>query len=119
MPSAIHSSGFALSSSAYKLILLFKQPDDLAEFQRRWSEEFVPLAEKLPGVRRAIVSHIDGGPAGPVEYHLIHELYFDDKDALTAALASPAGVRAGQCLMSFAAQTATLLFAEHMEDELQ
>ncbi len=108
-----------MSSSAYKLVLLFKQPDDLAEFQRRWSEEFVPLAEKLPGVRRVIVSHIDGGPAGPVAYHLIHELYFDDKDALTAALASPAGVRAGQCLMSFAAQTATLLFAEHMEDQPQ
>jgi len=101
----------------YKLLILFQPPADLADFQRRWSEEFVPLVEKLPGIRRVIVSHIDGSPSGELPYHLLHEIHFDDKTALTAALASPVGVRAGQCLMSFAAQTATLMFAEHMEDK--
>jgi len=105
-----------LSSPAYKLILLFKQPGDLAEFERRWSEEFVPLADKLPGLRKVVVSHTHGGPAGPVEIHLIHEMYFDSLTALTAALTSPEGVQAGQCLMNFAGREVTLLFAEHMED---
>lgn len=100
----------------YKLIILFQHPADLADFQRRWSEDFVPLVEKLPGIRRVVVSHIDGGPVGEAPYHLLHEVHFDNKAALTAALASPAGVRAGQCLMGFAAPTATLMFAEHMED---
>ena len=108
-----------MSTSIYKLIILFQHPADLAEFQRRWSEEFVPLAEQLPDVRRIVVSHVDSGPAGEVEFHLIHEIHFDNKAALTAALASPAGVRAGQCLMNFAAQSATLMFAEHMEDKPQ
>ena len=103
----------------HKLLILFKHPADLAEFQRRWSEEFVPLAEQLPGLRRIVVSHTHGGPGGPVDYHLIHEFHFDNLAALTTAMASPAGVRAGQCLMTFAAQISTLMFAEHMEDKSQ
>jgi uncharacterized protein (TIGR02118 family) len=103
----------------YKLLILFKHPPDLAEFQTRWSEDFVRLAEQLPGLRRIVVSHTHGGPGGSVEYHLIHEFHFDNLAALTAALASPAGVRAGQCLMGFAREIATLMFAEHMEDKPQ
>jgi uncharacterized protein (TIGR02118 family) len=35
-------------------------------------------------------------------YHLIAELYFDDEDALNAALASDAGREAGQDFMQIA-----------------
>lgn len=105
-----------MSSPIYKLIVLFNRPDNLGEFERRWSEEFVPLAEKMPGLKRVVVSHTDGGPAGPVGIYLIHELHFESKTALTAAMSSPEGVAAGQCLIRLAKQDATLLFAEHMED---
>jgi uncharacterized protein (TIGR02118 family) len=103
-------------SASYKLVILFKQPPDPADFERRWSEEFVPLAERLPGLQRVVVSHTNGGPAGPVEVYLIHELHFGSVAAMTAAMTSPAGVAAGQCLVGIAPQLATLLFAEHMED---
>ena len=103
-------------SATYKLIILFQQPEDRADFERRWSEEFVPLAERLPGLRRVVVSHTHGGPAGPVDIYLLHELHFNSQAELTAAMASPAGVAAGQCLLGMAAQSVTLLFAEHMED---
>lgn len=105
-----------LTSAIHKLIILFKQPTDAADFERRWSEEFVPLAERLPGLRRVVVSHTHGGPAGPVDIYLLHELHFDSLPALTAAMASPQGAAAGQCLVRLAPQAATLLFAEHMED---
>ncbi len=105
-----------MTSAIYKLILLFRQPADPAEFERRWSEEFVPLAERLPGLQRVVVSHTHGGPAGPVEFYLIHELHFAGMSALTAAMASPEGIAAGQCLVRLAGNSATLLFAEHMED---
>ena len=36
----------------HKLVILFKQPDNPTLFERRWSEEFVPLAEKLPGLHK-------------------------------------------------------------------
>ena len=101
----------------HKLIILFKQPPDPVEFERRWSEEFVPLAERLPGLQRVVVAHTHGGPAGPVEFYLVHELHFASLAALKAAMGSPAGVEAGQCLVRLAPQQrATLLFAEHMED---
>ena len=103
-------------SPAYKLIILFEQPADLATFERRWSEEFVPLAEQLPGLRRVVVSHTHGGPAGRVPFYLLHELHFDSLPAVTAAMNSPAGLAAGQCLVRLAGAAVQLMFAEHMED---
>ena len=102
--------------SAYKLVILFSQPADPADFERRWSEEFVPLADKMPGLKRVVVSRVQGGPAGPAEVYLIHELHFESHQALTTAMASAQGVAAGQCLIHIAEKSATLLFAEHLED---
>ena len=112
---ACYSDSF-VTSAIHKLIILFKQPANPAEFEQRWSEEFVPLAERLPGLRRVVVSHTHGGPAGPVDIYLLHELHFDSPEALAAALSSAPGVAAGQSLVRLAPQAATLLFAEHMED---
>lgn len=102
--------------TTHKLVILFKSPADIADFERRWSEEFVPLAERLPGLQRIVVSHTHGGPAGPVEIYLIYELHFASMSALVAAMGSPEGVAAGQYLVRLAGKSATLLFAEHMED---
>lgn len=100
----------------HKLLILFKTPTDPDAFQRRWSEEFVPLAEALPGLRRVVVSLAHGGPAGPVDVHLIHELHFDNLETVKAAMAAPEGLRAGRCLVDLAGKRAELMFAEHMED---
>lgn len=105
-----------MTSAIHKLVILFKQPAHTGEFERRWSEEFVPLAERLPGLRRVVVAHTHGGPAGPVDIYLIHELHFDSFGALARAMSSPAGVAAGQKLVQLAGSSATLLFAEHMDD---
>jgi uncharacterized protein (TIGR02118 family) len=105
-----------VSGSTFKLVILFKPPESPAVFEQRWSEEFVPLAEQLPGLRRVVVAHTHGGPAGPVEVYLIHELHFDSQAALGAAMTSAEGVAAGQCLVRVAGKNATLMFAEHMED---
>jgi uncharacterized protein (TIGR02118 family) len=105
-----------VTEAIHKLVILFKTPADPAEFERRWSAEFVPLAERMPGLRRVVVSHTHGGPAGAVDVYLIHELHFAGREALSAAMASPEGSAAGQCLVRLAGPAATLLFAEHMED---
>lgn len=105
-------------SATYKLIILFKQPENPADFERRWSEEFVPLAEKLPGLQRVVVAHTHGGPAGPVEIYLVHELHFNSLPAMKAAMSSSIGIQTGQTLVRLAPKgRATLLFAEHMEDK--
>ena len=100
----------------HKLIVLFSHPPDIDEFEKRWSHDFVKLAERMPGLRRVAVSHLEGGPAGPAPYYLVHEFFFDDRNATIAAMASREGTAAADCLMSFAAEVVTLMFAEHMEE---
>lgn len=103
----------------YKLTLLFRDAPAIPDLMERWSNEFVPLADKLPGLRLVGVSHVDGGPTGPVEVRLIHDLIFDDAPAMTAAMQSPEGVAAGQCLVRLtknAPGCVTMLFADHMQE---
>ena len=101
----------------HKLILVFKRPPDAAAFDRRWSEDFVPIAERMPGLRRITVARAYGGPSGPSDVYLVHEFHFDDEAALRSAMASPEGQQAGQVLMAFAARQVSLAFAEHLEED--
>lgn len=100
----------------HKLILVFRPPLDPTTFEQRWSEEFVPVAERMPGLRRVALARTYGGPAGPTDVYLIHEFYFDDAEALRRAMLSPEGVEAGRALMGFAARQVSLAFAEHLEE---
>ena len=101
----------------HKLILVFRPPADATTFERRWSEEFVPVAERMPGLRRVSVARAYGGPSGPSEVHRVYEFYFDDEQALRWAMTSPEGQQAGRALMGFAARQVSLTFAEHLEEE--
>ncbi len=101
----------------HKLVLVFRPPPDVTIFERRWSEEFVPVAERMPGLRRVTVARGYGGPSGPSDVHLVHEFYFDDEQALRRAMTSPEGQQAGRALMGFAARQVSLTFAEHLEED--
>ena len=101
----------------YKLVILFRQPQDVLEFETRWSNEFVPVAERMPGIQRVSVSRVIGGPSGEVDLHLVHEFYFSDLKSLQAAMASPAGQEAGRALMAFAPDETMLCFSEHLEED--
>lgn len=97
-------------------MVLFRPPADLTGFEARWSDEFVPLGERLPGLRRVSVGRVTGGPEGLSDLHLVHEFFFDDAAALRRALASPEGQAAGRALMSFAADVVTVCFVDHHEE---
>jgi uncharacterized protein (TIGR02118 family) len=103
----------------HKLVVLIRRSDDPETLERRWSEEFVPLAEKMPGLRRVVVSRVVGGPAAPPGIQLIHEFLFADLEALLQAMVSPEGQAAGRVLMGIASREAELIFAEHLEMEVQ
>ena len=108
----------------HKLIVLFEPPDygravtyhDEQAFQLGW-QKFLGLAEKMPGLRRETVSRVErvlfGKPEGG--HVLLHELLFDSKEALEAAMQSPEGQAAGTFLQSFTGGRVMLLLAEHME----
>ncbi len=100
----------------YKLVIFFLPPFSRSGFEGGW-QKFLGLAEQMPGLRKEVVSDIDekvfGSPE--VNYRKIHELYFDSREALEAALNSEAGQKAGQWLHSFTQGRFLLVIAKHME----
>ncbi len=101
----------------HKLMLIFRRLGDTLKMEERWSREFVPLAEKMPGLRRIALSRIKERPDGLIDVHMVHELFFDDLEALHNAMRSAEGQAAGRALMSFASGRVSLYFAEHREDD--
>ena len=102
---------------AVKLTVVYTKPDDADEFDRHYREVHMPLVQRWPGLKRAEVARVTGGPAGmDSPYHLITELYFDDAAALDAALASDPGREAGKDFMAIAGKGSFMTVAEVQED---
>jgi len=95
-----------------KLVALYRRPPDLAAFDRHYAETHLPLIRKMPGLRRVEAWRITGAPGGEAPYYLIGEMYFDDQDALRAAMRSPEGRAAGEDLQHFAAGLVTMIYAQ-------
>ncbi|MBZ9886275.1 EthD family reductase [Mesorhizobium sp. CA10] len=78
------------------MVVIYKQPADAEAFDKHYFETHIPLAKKIPGLRKYEVSQ---GPitvvAGPSDVYLIGTIYFDDLEAMKRAFASPEGKAAG------------------------
>lgn len=75
-----------------QLIVMYKTPKDSAAFQKHYFETHIPLARKIPGLRKLEISQGPvATPAGPSEVHLIAILHFDDLNAIQKAFASAEG----------------------------
>jgi uncharacterized protein (TIGR02118 family) len=75
-----------------RMIVIYRQPPDVDAFDRHYFETHVPLAKKLPGLRKYEVSHGPiGTPGGASDFHLVATLHFDDVEALKRAFASTEG----------------------------
>ncbi len=100
----------------YKLVIFFLPPHSWVGFEQGW-QKFLGLAEQMPGLRKEVVSDVDETVFGPPDLNCrkIHELYFDSRQALEAALNSEAGQEAGQWLHSFTQGRFLLVIARHME----
>ncbi len=75
-----------------KVVVMYGTPTDAATFNRQYTDDHVPLAKKIPGLRAFEVS--DGPintPAGPAPYANIVLLTFDSLADLQAGVASPEG----------------------------
>ena len=74
----------------HRLTISYAAPSDAEAFDADYHSGHVPLAAKLPGVRRFVLSHPRALGPGEAPY-LVAELWFDDADALKTALRSPEG----------------------------
>lgn len=86
-----------------RLLVMYKTPRDTAAFDKHYFEKHVPLAKKIPGVRRYEVSQGSvASPMGGSGYHLVAILQFDDVAAIQNAFASAEGQAAVADVQGFA-----------------
>jgi uncharacterized protein (TIGR02118 family) len=86
-----------------RLMVLYKTPKDVAAFDKYYFETHVPIAKKMPGLKKFEVNQGGvGSPAGDPGIHRIAILHFDDVAAIQAAFASPEGQAAVADLGNFA-----------------
>ena len=96
-----------------QLVVTYGKPADPAAFDAHYRDVHVPLAQKIPGLRRFELS--DGPvstPEGPSDVHSIAILTFDSLSDLQAALASPEGQAAAADVANFASGGASMQMYE-------
>jgi uncharacterized protein (TIGR02118 family) len=96
-----------------RLLAMYKTPRDPGAFDKYYFEKHVPIAKKIPGLRKYEVSKgAVATPAGASNYHLVAILHFDDVAAIQAAFASAEGQAAVDDLQNFASGGADILLFE-------
>ena len=99
-----------------RLVVMYKTPRDAAAFDKHYFDRHVPLAKKIPGLRKYEVNQGPvATPAGPSGIHLVAILHFDDMAAIQNAFASAEGQAAAGDLQNFATGGADLYFFDTRE----
>src|ERR1700689_3121929 len=99
-----------------QLVVIYKTPRDAAAFDKHYADKHIPLAKKIPGVRKYQVSQGPvASPAGPSGVHLVAILQFDDMAAIQKAFASPEGQAAAADVQTFATGGADLYMFDTRE----
>jgi uncharacterized protein (TIGR02118 family) len=75
-----------------KLVVAYRHPTDVEEFERRYKHEHVAMARSIPHMSRIefgkVAGMMDGSKA---PYHRIAELYFANQAAMGQGASSPEG----------------------------
>ena len=94
-----------------EVVVLYKTPKDPAAFDKYYAETHIPLAKKLPGLRKYQVSKgTVATPAGPSGVYLVAILTFDSMAAIQSAFGSAEGKATAADVPKFASGGADLMF---------
>lgn len=98
------------------LLALYRRPDGgpdaQAAFERRYTEEHLPLVARTPGLRETRINRVAQALGGETDLALVAAMRFDDRASLDAGLASDAMRQAGRVLREIAPGLVTLLVLE-------
>jgi uncharacterized protein (TIGR02118 family) len=86
------------------MVVLYRKPDMAeAEFHEFLRDVHGPMALKIPGLRRYIQNHVAPDPKRThPDWDAIVELYFDNRESMEAAWATPEGQQATAEVGAFA-----------------
>ena len=98
------------------VVVMYKTPKDAAAFDKYYVETHIPLAKKIPGLRKYEISQGPvATPAGPSGFHLIATLYFDNMAAVQAGFGSAEGKAAAADVQKFATGGADIIMFDARE----
>jgi len=98
-------------NSMARVLVLYKTPKDTAAFDRHYSQTHIPVAKKIPGLRKYEISQGPvTSPTGASGVHLVATLHFDDMAAVQKAFGSPEGQAAAADVQQNLGSADILLF---------
>ena len=99
-----------------KLVAMYGKPQDPAHFDRYYRQVHVPLAKKIPGLKRFTIHKVLGTPLeGAAPYYCLTEVYWNDLGTARKALASPDGQASYNDVPNYATGGATFVFTDIQE----
>jgi uncharacterized protein (TIGR02118 family) len=99
-----------------EVVVMYKTPKDAAAFDKHYFEKHIPIAKKIPGLRKYAISQGPvATPAGPSAFHLIAILTFDTLAAIQAGFGSAEGRAAAADVQTFATGGADMLLFDTRE----
>ncbi|HVL54312.1 MAG TPA: EthD family reductase [Vitreimonas sp.] len=102
------------------LLALYRRPEGGAEaldtFERRYTEEHLPLVANTPGLHRIHAQRVVEALGEETDLILITAMEFDSREALDEGLRSDAMRQAGRNLREIAPGLSTLLVLEDAPD---
>jgi uncharacterized protein (TIGR02118 family) len=99
-----------------RVVAMYKPPKDPVAFDKYYFETHVPIAKRIPGLRKYEVSRgAVASPAGASGVHLVAILHFDDMAAIQRALTSPEGQATVADLQNFATGGVDILMFDQRE----
>ncbi|MCZ4281340.1 EthD family reductase [Kiloniella laminariae] len=98
----------------FKAMILLKRREDATheEFAQWWLQGHRPLAEQLPGLKRAVFNLAQKDPAS--DYDGVSELWFESKADFDAAYASDIGKAVARDSLDNVASRTRLFVDEHI-----
>ena len=99
-----------------EVVVMYKTPKDTAAFDKHYFERHIPIARKIPGLRKYAISQGPvATPAGPSAFHLIAILTFDNLAAIQAGFGSAEGRATAADVQTFATGGADMLLFDTRE----
>lgn len=94
------------------IIVLFGVPKDPKLFDELYWKEHVPMAKKMPGLKKFIVHKVVPPPGREPPYYQVVEMEFDNMDALKKAARSPESQESTRHANQIATGGMTFLYAD-------